>query len=121
MYGYRVLVEQGERGRETIVSRRGALAFLALVGVVALGPLWWRAVRSSVHVPATPVEAAREGLPRILARVAREPRSVDARLELVAAYALLGDRLGAWQQLCIAEEQGGSPDAVRRARTSTLR
>jgi tetratricopeptide (TPR) repeat protein len=91
-------------------SLRRAIWLLALVGAAALAPRWWHVVTHPVVVPATSAAAAREALPRALARVHARPDSVDARLELVALYSLLGDRLGAWQQLCLSEELGGALD-----------
>src|SRR5262245_16289305 len=79
------------------------LWLLPIAGAAILAPRWWRLISHPIAVPATPAAAAREELPRLLAQVRAQPRSVDARMELVACQALLGDRLAAWQQLAIAE------------------
>src|SRR5690348_7257209 len=57
---------------------------VVVVAVAVLAPRWWRLVAHPIIVPATPAAAAREELPRLLARVRAEPRSVDARTELLA-------------------------------------
>jgi Flp pilus assembly protein TadD len=111
-------VEQGERGRPPLSLRRW-LWLLPAAAAVWLAPRWWQLVTHPVVVPATPAAAAREELPRLRARVQAEPRSPQARLELVAALTLIGDRLGAWQQLAIAESLGGPLDTVRQARART--
>jgi tetratricopeptide (TPR) repeat protein len=84
------------------------LWILAVAGAAILAPRWWRLVTHPIVVPATPAAAAREELPRLIARVRAEPRSVDARMELMACQALLGDRLAAWQQLALAERLAAS-------------
>jgi tetratricopeptide (TPR) repeat protein len=80
-----------------------------------LAPAWWWRVTRTPVAPLTPVELAREGLPRLLARVQAEPRSAEARFDLASCYTLLDDRLGAWQQLVLAEREAPL-DAVRRMR-----
>lgn len=101
---------------------------LPVAAAAVLAPRWWRLVSHPIVVPATPAAAAREELPRLLARVQAQPRSVDARMELVACQALLGDRLAAWQQLALAERLTGTDGSagqdaritvqVARARTA---
>jgi tetratricopeptide (TPR) repeat protein len=77
-------------------------------------------VTHPIVVPATPAAAAREELPRLLALVRAEPRSVDARMELVACRALLGDRLAAWQQLALAERLAATAGSAGQSARITL-
>src|SRR5436305_978244 len=99
--------ENAKAGQGWIVGALRAgkkwLWLMPVLGALWLAPRWWGLVTHPVRVPPTPVAAAREALPALLLRVSAEPRSPDTRLELVAAYSLVGDRLGAWQQLAIAE------------------
>jgi tetratricopeptide (TPR) repeat protein len=99
--------------------RRAGLALLLLLLAGSLALLAWRVIAPRIEARATPIAVAREELPRLLARLPAEPRSVDLHLRVAACYSLLGDRLGAWQQLCVAELLGGSPVVIRAARART--
>jgi tetratricopeptide (TPR) repeat protein len=93
---------------------------LPVVAAAVLAPRWWRLVSHPIVVPATPSAAAREELPRLLARVRAEPRSVDARTELIACQVLLGDRLAAWQQLAITARLAATAAATGPEARDTL-
>jgi Flp pilus assembly protein TadD len=96
---------------------------LGLLALVAVGATWWRFAIAPSTEPLTPLALAQAGLPRLLEQVRAEPRSMEARLDLGACYVVLEDRIGAWQQLSIAERAVGSPSgalaAVRRMRART--
>jgi tetratricopeptide (TPR) repeat protein len=93
---------------------------LPVAAAAVLAPRWWRLVSHPIVVPATPAAAAREELPRLLTRVQAQPRSVDARMELVACQALLGDRLAAWQQLALVERLTGTDAAAGQDARTTV-
>lgn len=90
-----------------------SLALLAAAGAVLLAArVAWR----PALVPVTLEAVAHEALPRLREAVRARPNDPEARLELMAACRLVGDRLGAWQQLCLAEPLDGPTQLIRRAR-----
>jgi Flp pilus assembly protein TadD len=94
------------------------LALIALAVAIRLG--WQVAMRSAAE-PTTPVAIARAGLPHLLEQVRAEPRSIEARLDLAACYTLLDDRIGAWQQLALAESFGDAGAGTRAGALAELR
>jgi tetratricopeptide (TPR) repeat protein len=97
----------------------GRLAGLLLLLPLALLARWWLETKPA-EAPPNPTALAQSALPRLLEQVQAEPRSAEARLDLASCYTLLGDRLGAWQQLALAGELAPESVAVWRmlARTA---
>lgn len=90
------------------------LALFFLLAAVVVGGVW-NAARPPA-LPAATTDVARQELPALREKVRAEPGSADARLALLAAYQILGDRIGAWQQAALAEAGVPTP-LIRRVRS----
>jgi tetratricopeptide (TPR) repeat protein len=95
-------------------SRAARLLLFWLLAALAVGGVWLAARPPAL--PESPEEIARQELPSLREAVRAQPASADARLKLMAAHQILGDRIGAWQQLALAEKSSGPLSLIRRAR-----